>query len=103
MGAAALGTTCAVAPGLSGDAGSITVRATGFTGVAVAARGPGSCTQSLLLVESVLGVLPLGVGSQVLLWLLKPQVIGATAREEQELVLLLFLQPLVTGTCWCAF
>ena len=69
-GAAAPCTTSTAAPGLYGDAGSITARSAGFRDVAVAAAGLGSCMQPPLLVEQVPGVVPLGAGSQVLLWLL---------------------------------
>lgn len=61
-------TICAAALGVSGGAGCTTIRATGFTDVAVAVRVPGGWMKPLLLVESTSGVLPLGTGSLVLLW-----------------------------------
>lgn len=52
-GAAAPRPTCAAAAGLSEDAASTAAGGAVFTGVAVAARGPGSCMQPRLLVEPV--------------------------------------------------
>lgn len=74
LGEAALCFTCAAAPRFYG---SIAARSSRFTGVTVTAGWPGSCRHSLLLVECVSGVPPLGAGSWVLLWLLKPRVSGA--------------------------
>src|SRR3712207_4944860 len=102
LGTAAPCTTCAAPPGLSGGAGSTTVRDTGFIGVTVAVEGPGSCIQTSLLVEPVSGALSLGAGSQSLLWCcsLRLQVAPVTARGEIEAkpqVVLLAVQSLVTG------
>ncbi|XP_070375127.1 thioredoxin domain-containing protein 8 isoform X3 [Equus asinus] len=52
-GAAAPRPTCAAAAGLSEDAASTAAGGAVFTGVAVAAQGPGSCMQPRLLVEPV--------------------------------------------------
>ena len=65
-------TSCAAPPGLSGHAGHTTARCAGLTGVHIAVGGLGSCMQLLLLVELMLGMPPLGAGSQVPLWFLEP-------------------------------
>lgn len=67
LGAAVVCTTCTAAPELPGGAVSTTSRGAGFTGVAVPARGLGSCIQLLLLAELLSGVPQLGAGSWILL------------------------------------
>ena len=71
--------TFAAAPELSGGSGSTAVRGAGFKDVTVPVESIGSSMQLLLLIEPLSGMLPVGAGSQVLLWFLKPQVAGATA------------------------
>nr|XP_008514606.1 PREDICTED: sodium-coupled monocarboxylate transporter 1 [Equus przewalskii] len=79
--AAAWYTTSTASAGLSGGAGNTAARGVGFTGVAVAVGDLGSCMQLLLLIEPVSGVPPLGAGSWILLWLLKPFSGSAVALE----------------------
>lgn len=85
--AAAFCITWPAAAGLSGGAGCTTAKGAIFLGVTVTAGGPrdlGTHMHPSLLVEVFSGVLPLGSGSPVLRWLLKPLVTGSSCHCWEE-------------------